>query len=137
MKMKNIMLITFLLLAVLTIGAASAADDVVSDDIAVVDEGDAIIADPVDDGDGDDPDDPEIDPDDEGEEDDITGVVVHDVSRDKYDEIFAELTVAEKEGVFTITTIDNSSEEEIELLYEDLSTTNRACEQIEDGEKTF
>lgn len=35
MKMKNIMLITFLLLAVLTIGAASAADDVASDNITV------------------------------------------------------------------------------------------------------
>ena len=39
MKMKNIMLITFLLLAVLTIGAASAADDAVSDDVAASEEG--------------------------------------------------------------------------------------------------
>lgn len=60
------MLITFLLLAILTIGAASAADDVASDDIAVSDEGDAVVADPEDEG-GDEPEDPEIDPDGEEE----------------------------------------------------------------------
>lgn len=42
MKMKNIMIITFLLLAVLTIGAASAADDVASDNITVSDDVDII-----------------------------------------------------------------------------------------------
>lgn len=92
--MKNIMLITFLLLAVLTIGAASAADDVASDDIAIVDEGDAIVADPVDEGNGDNPNDPEIDPADEEEED--VFIEVHDVNRDNYDDAFTELTVAEK-----------------------------------------
>ena len=66
MKFKKIMIITFILLAILTIGAASAADDVASDDIAVSDEGDAVVADP-EDGGGDEPEGPEIDPDGEEE----------------------------------------------------------------------
>ncbi len=66
MKFKKIMLITFILLAILTIGAASAADDVASDDIAVVEGGDAVVADP-EDGGGDEPEGPEIDPDGEEE----------------------------------------------------------------------
>lgn len=44
MKMKNIMIITFLLLAVLTIGAASAADDVASDNMTVSDDADIVAA---------------------------------------------------------------------------------------------
>ena len=44
------MLVTFLLLAVLTIGAVSAADDVASDDLAVSDDGDSIES-PADDAD--------------------------------------------------------------------------------------
>ncbi len=45
MKMKRILLITFLLLAVLTIGAVSAEDsNATSDDLQVVDEGDDVIA---------------------------------------------------------------------------------------------
>ena len=79
------MLVTFVLLAILTIGAVSAADDVASDNLTVSDDGDSIEA-PVNDGDllsdGDDPvddpdedpvddpeEDPEDDPDDEGDED--------------------------------------------------------------------
>ena len=50
MKFKKIMLVTFLLLAVLTIGAVSAADDVASDDLAVSDDGDSIES-PADDAD--------------------------------------------------------------------------------------
>ncbi|WP_405294398.1 hypothetical protein, partial [Methanobrevibacter sp.] len=42
MKFKKIMLVTFLLLAVLTIGAVSASDDAASDDLAVFDDGDSI-----------------------------------------------------------------------------------------------
>ncbi|MBR3155920.1 MAG: hypothetical protein IKF13_03785, partial [Methanobrevibacter sp.] len=45
MKIKMIMLITFLLLAVLTIGAVSAEDNnATSDDLQVADEGDDVIA---------------------------------------------------------------------------------------------
>ena len=50
MKFKKIMLVAFVLLAILTIGAASAADDVASDDLAVGDDGD-LIESPVDDAD--------------------------------------------------------------------------------------
>ena len=39
MKFKKIMLVTFLLLAILTIGAVSASDDVASDDLAVSEDG--------------------------------------------------------------------------------------------------
>lgn len=45
MKIKRIMLITFLLLAVLAIGAVSAADDVASDNMTVSDDTDVIAAD--------------------------------------------------------------------------------------------
>ena len=45
MKIKRIMLITFLLLAVLAIGAVSAADDVASDNMTVSDDADVIAAD--------------------------------------------------------------------------------------------
>ena len=48
MKFKKIMLVTFLLLAVLTIGAVSASDDVASDNLTVSDDGDSIDS-PVDD----------------------------------------------------------------------------------------
>ena len=44
MKIKNIMLITFLLLAVLTIGAASASDDVALDNVTVSDDANEVIA---------------------------------------------------------------------------------------------
>ena len=50
MKFKRLMMVTILLLAVLTIGAASAADDAISDDLAVSDESDAVVADPLDEG---------------------------------------------------------------------------------------
>ena len=49
MKIKRIMLITFLLLAVLAIGAVSAADDVASDNMTVSDDADVIAADDEDD----------------------------------------------------------------------------------------
>jgi len=73
MKLKKLMLVTFVLLAILTIGAVSAADDVASDNLTVSDDGDSIEA-PVNDGDllsdGDDPvDDPDEDPVDDPEED--------------------------------------------------------------------
>ncbi|MBE6500471.1 MAG: hypothetical protein E7Z80_08020, partial [Methanobrevibacter thaueri] len=42
MKLEKIMLITFMLLAVLTIGAVSATDDIVSDNLTVIDDGDSI-----------------------------------------------------------------------------------------------
>ena len=38
MRFKNIMLITLMLLAILTVGAVSASDDVISDDLTVSDE---------------------------------------------------------------------------------------------------
>jgi hypothetical protein len=51
MRFKKIMLVTFVLLAVLTIGAVSAAEDVTSDDaLTVVDDGDSLES-PVNDGD--------------------------------------------------------------------------------------
>ena len=49
MKIKMIMLITFLLLAVLAIGTVSAADDVASDNMTVSDDADVIAADDDDD----------------------------------------------------------------------------------------
>ncbi len=45
MKIKNIMLITFLLLAVLTIGAVSASDDVALDNVTASDDADTITVD--------------------------------------------------------------------------------------------
>ncbi len=53
MKIKRIMLITFLLLAVLAIGAVSAADDIASDNMTVSDDVDVITADDDDDEDSD------------------------------------------------------------------------------------
>ena len=45
MKLKKIMLVTFVLLAILTIGAASAADDTISEDLAVSDDVDEVSVD--------------------------------------------------------------------------------------------
>ena len=49
MKIKNIMLITFLLLAVLTIGAVSASDDIALDNVTASDDADALSVDDEDD----------------------------------------------------------------------------------------
>ncbi|WP_458405821.1 hypothetical protein, partial [Methanobrevibacter sp.] len=74
MKLKKLMLVTIILLAILTIGAASAADDVASDDLAV-EEGDVIDVSQDDDvlSEGESPDDGTGDeddsPDDESDED--------------------------------------------------------------------
>ena len=65
MKFKRLMLVTLVLLAILTIGAASASDDAASDDLAVSDE-DSVVAGPENDGGYDI--NPVIDPDDEGDE---------------------------------------------------------------------
>ena len=108
MKFKKIMLITFLLLAVLTIGAASAAADVASDDLAVDDDGDSIDS-PVndadllsDDGDGDDDGDDDdadlLSDDGDGQEEEDEGVIVNITDDQEYnvnemDTVFARVSV--------------------------------------------
>jgi len=138
--MKNIMLITFLLLAVLTIGAASAADDVASDDLA--DSGDieviADVGDPNEDGgDGDDGDGTD-EGDDTGDEDyGYYSIKVNDVSLEdesEFDKNFTEVTVDDKDQTFAIYAY-NDEEDDLLLFKEDLN--NRAYEEIEDEGSTL
>ena len=76
MKFKRIMLVTLVLLAILTIGAVSASDDIASDDgLAVSDDAGIVIGDP-DDGDGEGPGD--------GDGDGETNVVIYVNENDNF-----------------------------------------------------
>ena len=121
MKFKRIMLITLVLLAVLTIGAVSAADAVASDDLAVSDEGDSIEA-PVDDVDM------ACEPDDndnlgEMDENDIDIEVQSSVSKEETGDNFTTISVSEREGNFVICT--GEGEGTVELYRENLAESER------------
>jgi hypothetical protein len=123
MRLKKIMLVTFVLLAVLTIGAVSAAEDVASDDaLTVVDNGDSIES-PVNDGDL-------LSDGDDGDEDDEEDVSldIGDGGDDKYNlseeyelnAAFVTATVRNgTEGNLTVSTFDDYNNE-IVFFNEDL-----------------
>lgn len=123
MKFKKIMLITFILLAILTIGAASAADDVASDDIAVVDDGDVL----------------DVSQDDKLEdmsEDDVD-IEVNDIDRTEEDYEnynFTEISVTEKSGNYVICTGEGG--DTVEVYRQDLSQSDDYYED-DDGAYHF
>ncbi|WP_458405953.1 hypothetical protein, partial [Methanobrevibacter sp.] len=110
MKMKKLMLVALVLLAILTIGAASAADDVASDDLAV-EEGDVI----------------DVSQDDEvvGEmdTDDVDIEVDEVVSQQDTSANFTNVEVTEKDGNFVICT--GEGEDTVELYRENLYESDR------------
>ena len=112
MKFKRLMMVTILLLAVLTIGAASAADDAISDDLAVSDEGDVI----------------DVSQDDElGDMNaDEVNIEVDDIDRteDDYGNYnFTEITVSEKSGNYVICT--GEGDNTVEVYRQDLSSSDK------------
>ena len=112
MKFKRLMMVTILLLAVLTIGAASAADDAISDDLAVSDEGDVI----------------DVSQDDElGDMNaDEVNIEVDDIDRteDDYGNYnFTEITVSEKSGDYVICT--GEGDNTVEVYRQDLSSSDK------------
>lgn len=117
MKMKHLIIVS-LILAILTIGAVSASDDVASDDVlAVSDEGDALDV-------------PETDELGELNGEDDVYIDVDDIDPDEPEENFTSVAVAEKAGDFVICV--GEGEDTIELLREDLADTDRPYEMDED-----
>ena len=116
MKIKHLMIVC-LILAIVTIGAVSAADDAVSDDLAASDEGDAV----------------DVSQDDdlgEMDEEDVDIYVDEDVSKADTGENFTDVSVTDKEGNFVIST--GEGENAVELYREDLSTSGRGIYDEED-----
>ena len=106
------MLVAFVLLAILTIGAASAADDAISDDLAVSDEGDVI----------------DVSQDDElGDINaDEVNIEVDNIDRteDDYGNYnFTEITVSEKSGNYVICT--GEGDNTVEVYRQDLSSSDK------------
>lgn len=111
MKFKRLMLVTLVLLAILTIGAASAADDAVSDDVAASEEGDVI----------------DVSQDDEliGEMDEPAVSIDVDESVSKADTSnnFTNVEVSKNDGNFVIST--GEGEGYLELYRENLTENDR------------
>ena len=112
------MLIALLLLAVLTIGAVSASDDVALDNVTASDEGDAVAV----------PQDDELG---EMDESDVDIYVEEDVSKEDTSNNFTYVGVTEEDGNFVIRT--GEGENTVELYRENLSTSGRGVFDTDDG----
>ena len=112
MKLKKIMIVAFILLAILTIGAASASQNITSDDLAVSDDENQLDA--------------TLDNELKDMDENDVNIEVNDIDTTDSSANFTTITVKEKSGSFVISTVDEVNP--TELYRDDLSSSDKCYE---------